>query len=953
MATAVVNSRQKIRRLIAWCLFLLLVWGLWLWRLDASDLTFDEAATYFIASRTPFDIVAYLRQAVREHPPLYYLLINSWMTLTGTREFSLRLFSVSVGLIVVVLTGWVARLTYCHSLRDSGLLAAATLALMPGVAYYVREARMYSLVLLWLLISAGLFLRDWFAHGERPSWRSVASLLVVNLLAAATHYYSLLFIIVQPAVLLLLRRWRSLTAWLISHGIILLAGLAWLMSAPGLQMTTAVMFDDLALVIQPLDQIQYLVGKLLFSPVVGFNVTLLYIVLIVAVVGIVFCLWWCRALGVYLLCALLLPLGLAYMLPQAPAPRYVLGLLPNLAIVLGIACQSAFYVIERRGPASAVSAGAAACVFLVLVSGGLYDALQLERSRYGRTIQLVKANSRPGDAVLFYGPWQSIQYYYYYDPGYFPPIVSLPAQAPPRLKPSEAEPVLESLLNTYDRVWVLPASVSDVDPDHFVEGWLNAHAHRVWKTEDFQLYLGQLSADAPVEDQDAVFGQCLSLERVSYEAENVPAGESVRLALYWRPQCRVDDFKLTLTLADGQGHIWTEAHSLPLEWWTLPSEWPTGVVAVDREGVLVPQGAPPGEYVVRLAVADAETGETLSTQNGKDVDLVTFHVDEPTHIPVLSESSGALVFCPPGEGECLTLVDCEPGGERFQQGYAVPFKLRWLVPYSLQRDIRFRLRISPRTWLPAKHVAPIAEKILYLPDFAAAPQRTGSLDGIHVFLPLVVSNGVSAAPVVPDSFKRVIALPDDALSLPASAQTGPARVTLEVLGPDGSPWLSSDGQSVFPLFDIRIENRPVLRRLPSGLTRIEVDFGEEIALRGYRIDGDAHPGGKLRLSYVWYAREKPQAIYAVFNHLVGVDGQSVAQVDGWPQEGRMLTTQWQPGEYVEDHYTLTIPGDVPTGPYLLCVGLYNAATGERLPVYQDGVRLDSDYIAIEVAGEER
>ena len=74
------NRRRDARLLLIWCLLLMLAWGLWLWRLDdASDLSFDEAATYFIAHRPLLTVLSYLQKAVREHPPLYYVLVWGWM----------------------------------------------------------------------------------------------------------------------------------------------------------------------------------------------------------------------------------------------------------------------------------------------------------------------------------------------------------------------------------------------------------------------------------------------------------------------------------------------------------------------------------------------------------------------------------------------------------------------------------------------------------------------------------------------------------------------------------------------------------------------------------------------------------------------------------------------------------------------------------------------------------
>ena len=95
--------------MLLWLIF----WAAWavrLWLLDASNLTYDEAATYFVANRPLPDILAYLSGAVREHPPLYYLLIHLWMRLAGSSEYSLRFFAVCASLVGIALT---ARLPRC------------------------------------------------------------------------------------------------------------------------------------------------------------------------------------------------------------------------------------------------------------------------------------------------------------------------------------------------------------------------------------------------------------------------------------------------------------------------------------------------------------------------------------------------------------------------------------------------------------------------------------------------------------------------------------------------------------------------------------------------------------------------------------------------------------------------------------------------------------------------
>ena len=975
METAVNGQRRERLTLLAWCLLLMLVWRLWLWHLDASDLTFDEAATYFVAHRPLLDILDHLRGAVREHPPVYYLLIHGWMALAGTSEFSLRAFSVCAGLVALTLTGWLARLARLKTGRSAGaagrllpaiapaVIPAALLAVVPGMVYYARDARMYSLGVVWAVLSMGLFLRDWLLVGEWPRRAALVSLAIVHFLAIFTHYYLLLPILVQPLVLLITRRWRPFLAWCAVHGLLILAGLAWLWLAPGFQMTTSGLWQHLIFALPAHSQVLHLLGKILFSPVVLVRFPLLYGLLALATGGVFLILWRRRAIGVWLALALLMPLALVYILPHPPTPRHLIFLTPLVALALGCLCVTPLYLVKYRWLAWGATIGLALVTAWLLVAGGLYIALAFDKSRYGHTLETVKARARSGDGILFYGPWQRIQFFYY-NPRGLPPVTALPPYAPPRLKPAEAEPVLEELLAKYDRLWVLPAAVENVDPAHYVEGWLKTHAHAVWETKDFSLYLLPLPAGAPTRAVGMVFGQTLRLERIAWEPEPVPAGEPLRLTLYWSPLRRLEnDVMLTLTLADQAGRVWDVDYPLPGAWASPPSTWRPGQVITDYEGLMVPQGAPPGEYVVRLMVSDDATGEPLLVAGDRETDLLTIQVAEPTRAPVLYglPNPEAAAFGSPDGAICLTLAGYEPGGLHFQQGYPVLLTLHWLIPDSIPPEVQLSLQVRRRPWLPGLQATSIVtrtfllETALALDDSPAAPPGP-----FRVMLPLVTRTSSLEPALLPGGSAtmyppgRLFTLPV-ALMLPPDAPTGPAQVTLEVLGPDGNLWPTTEGGSTFYLFNVTIEDRPVLRRLPARLAPIQADFGpngNEVGLRGYRVEGTPRPGGQLHLTYAWYAKTRPTAIYAVFNHLVAADGTMVAQADGWPQEGRMLTTQWQAGEYIEDSYTLVIPSDAPPGPYTLYVGLYDAATSDRQPAFRDDQRLPGDRVPVPLPDED-
>jgi mannosyltransferase len=949
MDKGVNSQRRELLVLFAWCLLLMLTWGLWLWRLDASDLTFDEAATYFVAHRPLLGILDYLRGAVREHPPVYYLLIHGWMALAGSSEFSLRFFSVSAGLVALALTGWLAGLAMGRSASAARLFPAALLAVVPGMVYYARDARMYSLGIIWAVLSAGLFLRDWLLAQERPRRAAFVSLVIVHLLAIFTHYYLFLFVLVQPLVLLITRRWRSLLAWCAAHSLPAVAGLVWLWLAPGLQMTTGGVWQSLTLVVPTRFQVFHLLGKILFSPVVQVRFHLLYWLLALAGGGVLVALWHRRSAGVWLALVLVVPLALAFQVPHSPGARYLVFMVPFLALAMGFLGTALLWLRRRRlawGATLALTLGMA----YLLSSGGLGQAIAFDRSHYGRTLQTVKAHARPGDGILFYGPWQWIPFSYY-DPGGLPPITSLPRYAPPRLKPAEAEPVLEELLARYDRLWVIPAAVDDVDPAHFVAGWLDEHTHPVWRTEDFGLYLPPLPPDASSQPARVAFGEVLRLESVAWQPGPVPAGEPLRLALRWSYLRRPENaLRLTLSLADASGHVWDQVQ-------TLVGEWQPGEVIVDHEGLLVPQGALPGEYTVHLMVTDDETGEPLLADGEKWISALAVQVTGPVHAPVLYglPNPEAAAFCSPGDAHCVMLAGYEPGGLRFQQGHAVRLKLHWLVPDGTPPQVRLRLQVWHRAWPFGGRVTPIVTHTLVLPSGYATGVLSSLPDGtagsFRTMLPIVMR----AFPMPPSNLAaaglsgRLVTLPI-ALMLPPDALTGPAQVTVEVLGPDGVAWPTAAGTSSCSLFNVTVESRPALRQVPAGLTPIQVDFGDEVGMRGYHVEGTPLPGGQLHLTYAWYARTRPTAIYAVFNHLTTDDGTLVAQADGWPQEGRMLTTQWQPGEYIEDSYTLAIPADAPPGPYTLYVGLYDAATNERQPAFLDGQRLPQDRVPVSLPG---
>ncbi len=85
--------------------------------------------------------------------------------------------------------------------------------------------------------------------------------------------------------------------------------------------------------------------------------------------------------------------------------------------------------------------------------------------------------------------------------------------------------------------------------------------------------------------------------------------------------------------------------------------------------------------------------------------------------------------------------------------------------------------------------------------------------------------------------------------------------------------------------------------------------------------------------------------YTVFIHLRAADGFVRNQADGPPVSGRYATVNWQPNEVIQDIHLL--PDEEFTQVDHLAIGLYNPATGERLPAFGPaGERLADDAVIV-------
>ena len=141
-----------------------------------------------------------------------------------------------------------------------------------------------------------------------------------------------------------------------------------------------------------------------------------------------------------------------------------------------------------------------------------------------------------------------------------------------------------------------------------------------------------------------------------------------------------------------------------------------------------------------------------------------------------------------------------------------------------------------------------------------------------------------------------------------------------------------DEAAIFALGEYEIEALARDFDEPTPGQATEVQFGETLLLRGY----DLRPlGDSLELVLYWQAIQRMDRSYKVFVHLVDSStGNVVVQDDSVPRRWTYPTHWWETGEVVEDLIELPM-GSVPTGDYLLDVGVYDQDTGVRLDALSD------------------
>jgi hypothetical protein len=133
----------------------------------------------------------------------------------------------------------------------------------------------------------------------------------------------------------------------------------------------------------------------------------------------------------------------------------------------------------------------------------------------------------------------------------------------------------------------------------------------------------------------------------------------------------------------------------------------------------------------------------------------------------------------------------------------------------------------------------------------------------------------------------------------------------------------------------------VLTAAPAQTTDFRLG-DDQIQLAGYTLDRPvAAPGEEIEVTLYWRALAPIYQPYTVFTQLIDpATNGKIGQLDGQPVCDWFPTEQWNPGDLIADPYRIAIAPDAAPGEYQLLVGMYDATTGQRLPVAAaDGARI--------------
>jgi hypothetical protein len=886
----------------------LLAFGLRVYRVEAMSVWTDEGLSIYRA-RAPLLQNLIGRIDIQDvpttdtHPPLYFLMLSGWSKITGETEFALRFLSVMAGTLIVPLAYVTGKQLWS---REVGVWFAALVATSPFYWWHARDARMYTWLAAWTLLSVYLIISS--LQDEPMSRRRFVLGLVCVAAVALTHYTGVILAALLAGVVFV-TLWRRRRRWAITTlaAVVLVAVPTLLFAASRLGMAEfpeyrpfqEMLFEtwnifSLGLSREQMRPLEWLI----IFPLLG----------VFGAIGLAVQRRWSQLvfIGLWLLAPLIAFYLISLIKPAYVNPRNLSIALPAFLLLIA----GGLAVLRRIAwPLAAI----AFAVVLIEYGAATYQQAidpNLMKDDIRSLVRHIQANYQPGDSVVLHDAIIQLAFDYY-------ARGSLPVTAIPRYgtyaDPQQALRELQIIADQAERLWFVDRPAPIGFPADLLPGWSKQHTYRLSGTNFHGNYTGAhvnlLRTHTPVVDRlpdtaqtSAARAPEIALAGFAVPMEAWPADQPLRVRTYWQATDRVESLTPVLELLDAQGNVWAQRAATLWEYYPR-DQWPRDRLVEWQMALPLPTGVPPGKYQLRLRVVRPDSGAVVNFDRSDDngyLSLGTIDLARPTQ-PWERAAVTEGVPLDVSMGDALQVWAIVPPADVIRPGLTFAFDLIWHITRDLNQDYRFNLEVLT----PDGRVLQTIEQAGVGDNFPTAQWRAGDAvrQGLIIFMP---SNAVG----------------------------GNYPLRLQVFDATGQP-LTDPVQ----IGALQVEEYPMQIKVPPLQIERRAQFVEPIELLGANLSPQPYQaGGRLNIDLIWRATGRPSADYTVFVQLLDANGNPAGQGDGDPVHGLRLTSSWRPGEVIVDQHTVPLKTDLPLGDYALYIGLYQRDTGERVAVTVDGAQ---------------
>ena len=388
------------------------------------------------------------------------------------------------------------------------------------------------------------------------------------------------------------------------------------------------------------------------------------------------------------------------------------------------------------------------------------------------------------------------------------------------------------------------------------------------------------------------------------------SGDTLQVTTYW--QCLEemdDDYSVYVRLEDEAGHLWGQTDDWPVKGFLPTSQWKEGMIIRDEYSIEILAGTPVGDYGLEVgiySVLDEGGTRVLGRWEAPQRAARVVRASTPPSVESL-EIQNLLQRSLGGQVE---LLGYNLSSMTFRPGDPLPLSLFWRAESDLDEDYFVLLQL----WA-----------------------EDGTDWTLHQERP--------AGGSYPTTLWKQEEVVREQLDVRIPADVPSGRYTMVVGLADAG---SGEEVGLAPLAELTVEGRPRTFEVPPIQHPLEINLGDQVELMGYDLNTtELNAGDTLALTLYWKALAEMDTSYTVFVHILDAENKIIGQRDSLPGNGTLPTTGWLTGEIIVDQYEIPIQPDVQPGQHVIEVGMYQAETGQRLPVIDQKVQTVGDRILLE------